>query len=89
MSKTSAWSWCATLRTSFSGTFLQTRPELITPLKGHSLFLRICPPTLSAPSEKDYGSNIASAPSLISLMVSVDVKHHVYLLNIVSKHRGT
>ena len=28
----------ATLRASLSGTFLQTLPELVTPLKGHSLY---------------------------------------------------
>ena len=40
-----------TLRASLSGTFLQTLPDLVTPLKGHSLSLRSCPPTLSAPSK--------------------------------------
>ena len=40
-----------TLRASLSGTFLQTLPDLVTPLKGYSLSPRICPPTLSAPSE--------------------------------------
>ena len=39
----------ATLRAPLSGTFLQTLPELVTPLKGHSS-PRSCPPTLSAPS---------------------------------------
>ena len=33
------------------GTFLQTLPDLVTPLKGHSLSPRSCPPTRSAPSE--------------------------------------
>ena len=42
----------ATLRASLSGTFLQTLPDLVTPLKGHSLSPRSCPPTRSAPSEK-------------------------------------
>ena len=44
-----------TLHASLSGTFL-------TPLKGHSLFPRCCPPTLSAPSERfeDCTSNTAS-----------------------------
>ena len=32
-----------TFRASLSGTFLQTLPELVTPLKGHSLFARSCP----------------------------------------------
>ena len=41
-----------TLRASLSGTFLQILPELVTPLKGHSLSPRSCPPTLSAPSER-------------------------------------
>ena len=40
------------LRASFSGTFRQTPPELIAPLKGHSLSPRTCPPTRSAPSER-------------------------------------
>ena len=41
-----------TLRASLSGTFLQTLPDLVTPLKGHSLSLRSCPATRSAPSVK-------------------------------------
>ena len=41
-----------TLRSSFSGTFLQTLPDLVTLLKGHSLSPRSCPPTRSAPSER-------------------------------------
>ena len=41
-----------TLWASLSGTFLQTLPELVTPLKGHSLSPRSCPPTRSAPSER-------------------------------------
>ena len=38
--------------TSASRTFLQTLPELVTSLKGHSLSPRSCPPSLSAPSER-------------------------------------
>ena len=41
-----------TLRASLPGTFLQTLPHLVTPLKGHSLSPRSCPPTRSAPSER-------------------------------------
>ena len=44
-----------TLRTlwgSLSSTVLQTLPDLVTPLKGHSLSPRSCPPTRSAPSER-------------------------------------
>ena len=41
-----------TLRASLSGTFLQTLPDLVTPLKGHTLSPRSCPPTRSAPSER-------------------------------------
>ena len=41
-----------TFLASLSGTFLQTLPELVTPLKGHSLSPRSCPPTRSAPSER-------------------------------------
>ena len=41
-----------TLRASLSGTFLQTLPDLVTPLKGHSLSPRSCPPTRSAFSER-------------------------------------
>ena len=41
-----------TLRASLSGTFLQTLPDLVTPLKGHSLSPRSCPATRSAPSER-------------------------------------
>ena len=42
----------ATLRASLSGTFLQTLPDFVTPLKGHSLSPRSCPATRSAPSER-------------------------------------
>ena len=42
----------ATLRTSLSGTFLRNLPDLVTPLKGHSLSPRSCPATRSAPSER-------------------------------------
>ena len=41
-----------TLRAPLSGTFLQTLPDLVTPLKGHSLSPRSCSPTRSAPSER-------------------------------------
>ena len=41
-----------TLRASLSGTFLQTLPDLVTPLKGHSLSPRSCLATRSAPSER-------------------------------------
>ena len=43
-----------TLWVLLSSTILQTRPQLVTPLKGHSLSLCICPLTLllSAPSER-------------------------------------
>ena len=41
-----------TLRASLSCTFLQTLPDLVTPLKGHSLSPRSCPATRSAPSER-------------------------------------
>ena len=42
----------STLRASLSGTFLQTLPDLVTPLKGHSLSPCCCPATRSAPSER-------------------------------------
>ena len=38
---------CPTLRAPLSGTFLQTLPDLVTPLKGHSLHARNCPATRS------------------------------------------
>ena len=41
-----------TLRASLSGTFLQTLPDLVMSLKGHSLSPRSCPPTPSAPFER-------------------------------------
>ena len=42
-----------TLRASLSGTFLQTLPDLVTPLKGHSLSPRSCqrPPKSSGTDE--------------------------------------
>ena len=46
-----------TLRAPLSGTFLQTPPDLVTPLKGHSLSPRSCPPTRSAPL-KGLGTNM-------------------------------
>ena len=42
----------ATLRASLSGTFLQTLPDLVTPLKGHSLSPHSCPLTWSVPSAR-------------------------------------
>ena len=42
----------ATLRATLSGTFLQTLPDLVTPLKGYSLSPRSCPVTRSAPCER-------------------------------------
>ena len=39
-------------RKVLSGTFLQTLPDLVTPLKGHSLSQRSCPAMQSAPSER-------------------------------------
>ena len=45
----------STLRASLSGTLLQTLPDLVTPLKGHSLSPRSCPATRSAPSESRFG----------------------------------
>ena len=41
-----------TLRALLSGTFLQTLPHLVTPMKGHYLSPRSCPATRSAPSER-------------------------------------
>ena len=41
-----------TLRAPLSGTLLQTLPDLVTPLKGHSLSPRSCPATRSAPSRR-------------------------------------
>ena len=38
-------------RASLSGTFLPNLPDLVTPLKGHSLSPRSCPATRSAPAE--------------------------------------
>ena len=42
----------STLRAALSGTFPQSLPDLVTPLKGHSLSPRSCPATRSAPSER-------------------------------------
>ena len=42
----------STIRPSLSGTFLQSLPDLVTSLKGHSLSPRSCPTTRSAPSER-------------------------------------
>ena len=43
-------------RASLSGTFLQTLPDLVTPLKGHSLSPCSCPATRSAPSKSEHGA---------------------------------
>ena len=53
-----------TLWASLSGTFFQTLPDLVTPLKGHSLSPHSCPATQSAPSKRfgylyDCRSNLA------------------------------
>ena len=42
----------STLRAPLFGTLLQTLPDLVTPLKGHSLSPCSCPATRSAPSER-------------------------------------
>ena len=44
--------YAPTLRASLSGTFLQTLPDLVMPLKGLSLSPRSRPPTQSVPSER-------------------------------------
>ena len=44
--------WRVTLRASLSSIFLQTLPDLVTPLKGHSLSPCSCPPTRSVPSKR-------------------------------------
>ena len=53
-----------TLRAPLSGTFLQTLPDLVASLKGHSLSPHSCPATWSAPSKRfgywyDCRSNLA------------------------------
>ena len=53
-----------TLLTLLSSTFLQTLPDLVMPLKGHSLSPHSCPVMWSVPSErfgywKDCGSSLA------------------------------
>ena len=48
-----------TLPPSLSGTFLQTLPDLVTPLKGHSLSQRSCPPTKGLGTNTDCRSNLA------------------------------
>ena len=47
-----------TLQALLSSTFFQTLPELVMPLKGHSLSLRSCPPTWSVPF-KGLGTNMS------------------------------
>ena len=76
-----------TVRASLAGTCIQTPPELVTPLKGarSKSPRRLFTNTVSAVPKvwvlitlwKQHGVGI---PSLISLTVSVDVKHRVYLL---------
>ena len=41
-----------TLQASLSGTFPYTLPELVMPLKMHSLTPRSCPPMVSVPTER-------------------------------------
>ena len=48
---------CAHSGASLSDTFHQTLPDLVTPLKGHSLSPRSCPPTRSARPPKGLGTN--------------------------------
>ena len=52
----------STLRASLSGTFLQTLPDLVTPLKGHSLSPRSCSPSLKERCRKPV-LGVWSAPS--------------------------
>ena len=51
------WTAQTTLRASLFGTFLLTLPDLVMPLKGHSLSTRSCPATWSVPS-KTLGTNM-------------------------------
>ena len=97
-----------TLRASLSGIFLQTLPEYVAPMKGHSLSLTISEilkrlSSLPALMQKSFWWRQCNdryiislsphlhtpfppsptfSPSLISLTVSVDVKHNVYLLQV-------
>ena len=64
-----------TLQSSLSGTFLQTLPDLVTPLKGHSLSPRICPATRSAPSERSQYSYDCTRSNLAPKHVR---KHETY-----------
>ena len=48
-----------TLRASLFGTFLQTLPDLVTPLKGHSLSPLSCSLTPSERFVEDCGNNLA------------------------------
>ena len=52
-----------TLRAPLSGTFLQTLPDLVTPLKGHSLSSRCFSPTPSAPSERFGYTHVKMRPA--------------------------
>ena len=47
-----------TLRAPLSGTFLQTLPDLVTPMIGHSLSPRSCPATRSEHPPKGSGTNM-------------------------------
>ena len=66
------------LRTSLSGTFLQTLPELVTPLKWPSLSLYVDRVHVSF-GVQELCESRGGSPGLsvlTSLMVSVDVKQH-------------
>ena len=67
-----------------SGTFLQTLPDLVTPLKGHSLFLRSCPPTRSAPSEPTDTDKSIHVFRVINESDDIEISHKrraIWLLN--------
>ena len=51
--------WRGTLRASLSGTFLQTLPDLVTPLKGHtpSIAFRHLPPNSARPGHATEGAH--------------------------------
>ena len=69
-----------TLRASLSGTFLQTLPDLVTPLKGHSLSPRSCPATHIVQELCESRGGRPGLSVLTSLLVSVDVKIYCTVL---------
>ena len=72
-------------KASLFGTFLQTLPDLVTPLKGQSLSPHRCPPMLSAPSERFRYYSTNKTENYMAL--KHECKHEAHLPQVKTRKR--